>query len=113
MVKDVDVKLYTEFRKRSKTMPHDELFYAFLDWADKHPEIKNEYIKSIDTYSVICRTGEHQHIRLFTKNDGENPYKIAKMYYFMALPKFEIVELWQKGNEFIGNDKLIMRNIQD
>lgn len=69
-----DVTLYEEFKNKARTMPHDELYYALLDWADQHQEVKEEYIKSIDTYEVryIHKNGEHIS-KLFKTPCARNP----------------------------------------
>lgn len=105
-----DLTLYEEFKNKSKSMSHDELYYALLDWADQHnKDIREEFIKSIDTYEVryITKSGEHIS-KFFKAKEYNNPYIEARKFVNEILDSCECLEFWHKGNPAIGTSELIL-----
>lgn len=104
-----DVTLYEEFKNKARTMPHDELYYALLDWADQHKDVKEEYIKSIDAYEVryIHKNGEHIS-KLFKAKEYPNPYSEARKLVGEVWDDCECLEFWHKGHPAIGTSELIL-----
>lgn len=78
----VDEILYQKAKEYCRTLKFEQrgdLYYALLDWCDKHDDIKENLAKKYDKYELVYidKNGE-SHREEFMSEHGENPYKIAK-----------------------------------
>lgn len=102
-MKECDKKLYSMIRKNSRKMPHDDLYYALLDWADQHPEIQDELARENDCYIVkyVDKISGDGMERKFTTENYQNPYRSAMDFYNTIIGLADVAELWMKGNPFL------------
>lgn len=113
MVKECDMKLYEYVRRNSRKMPHDELYYYLLDWADQHNEIQKELAMKYDTYEVCyidSLTGESNK-KTFKNVNGNNPYFDARRFYGEILDTVDVAELRHLPNPYISGPERMSRII--
>lgn len=109
MTKECDIKLYEYIRKNSRKMPHDDLYYNLLDWADQHQEIQEILAKRNDKYEVCyidSSTGESKR-KTFTVMDGGNPHRLARQFYEKILNTVDVAELRHLPNPYISGPERI------
>lgn len=102
-MKEIDIKLYDYIRHNSFKMPHDDLYYLLLDWADQHQEIQDELVNLNDRYQVCyidSFTGKSEQI-IFTSENGKNPYAEARKFYREILGMVDCAELWRLANPYL------------
>lgn len=109
MIKNCDTILYKLIREKSKNMPHDEMYYALLDWADQHQEVRDQLAMDEDEYYVeyILNNGEKGHKSFKACNCcGHHPYIEARIFYGKIKENCACCELWRKPNLYImGADR--------
>lgn len=104
MVKNCDTILYKLICEKSKNMPHDEMYYALLDWADQHQEVREQLAMDEDEYYVeyILKSGEKGYKSFKINNCCEhNPYIEARIFYGKIKENCTCCELWHKPNPYI------------
>lgn len=102
----VEERLYIEAKRycrQAKPEARGDLFYALLDWCDKHQEVRESIARKEDTYDIayIDRDGV-SHKESFTVFDGGNPYSMARARYSEILKMHPLaLELRHRPNPYI------------
>ena len=105
-MKEIDIKLYDYIRHNSFKMPHDEMYYLLLDWADQHREIQDELAKRNDRYQfcyIDSFTGKSEEA-VFTSENGKNPLVEARKFYREILDMVDCAELWRLANPYLPGE---------
>lgn len=80
--------------------PKNDLYYTLLDWCDQHPEIRQEFLKNTETYTVEYTKEDDWSEKIFTPKDYSNPYLAARRFISQELklnPNLRF-ELWLNPN---------------
>ncbi len=102
-VLECDITLFTLLKKKSVSMPHDELYYALLDWADQHKDIRDAVAKAKDSYTVnYIKLNNDSGSQTFTRKDWDNPFLAARRYYARIYDECSVMELWHDPNPALG-----------
>lgn len=113
MTKECDIKLYEYIRRNSRKMPHDELYYYLLDWADQHRDIQEEIARRYDAYEVCyidSMTGQSER-KTFKGENGNNPYFDARRFYGEIINIADVAELRHLPNPYISGPERMGRLI--
>lgn len=102
-----DERLYLEAKRycrRIKAEERGDLYYALLDWCDKHQDVLESLARAEDTYDVVYidHAGE-SHQETFTEFSGGNPYRLARTRYGEILNSHPLaLELRHRPNPYIS-----------